>query len=220
MNYQNTSNSEDRTYNSFAYYGAWPAMIVWGLDVFIRLVRFAILNFAYLNPWSSKNSQKELDAVIEVLSPRLIRVSLHRPRYFHWCPGQNVYLSIPSISTLPFEFHPFTISTIDNDSGTLGDNTLVFLFRVQRGFTQKILKEASPDTTYRVLINGPYGSPPLLIGYQTIMLIAGSSLLSLHLTFLIGDIGGSGVAFTLPLFLEVNNLFHFLKLLFVLIFRL
>ncbi len=177
MNYQKTSQSENHNRNSLAYYGAWPTMIVWGFDVLIRLVRFTILNFGYLNPWSSKNSKKELDAVIEVISPRLVRVSLHRSRYFHWRPGQNVYLSIPSISTLPFESHPFTISTIDNDSGTLGDNTLVFLFRVQRGFTQKILKEASPDRTYRVLINGPYGSPPVLIGYQTIMLIAGSSLL-------------------------------------------
>jgi len=64
---------------------------------------------------------------------------------------------------------------------------LVFLLRVQRGFTQKLLKEASSDITYKVFLNAPYGSPPILIGYQTVMLIA----------------GGSGVSFTLPLFLDI-----------------
>jgi ferric-chelate reductase len=147
-------------------------MIVWGFDLFIRFVSWVTINFGYLNPWTSQNSKKELDAVVEVLSPDYVRVSLHRSKHFHWRPGQNVYLSFPSISTFPFESHPFTISTIYDDSKSDG-STLVFILRVQRGFTKKLLKEASSDTTYKVFLNGPYGSPPLLIGYQTIILIAG-----------------------------------------------
>jgi len=169
-----------------SYYGAWPSMIIWGLDRFIRIVYLATFNFAYLNPWSSKNRKKELDAVVEVLSSRFIRVTLHRSRHFHWRPGQNVYLSFPSVSTFPFESHPFTISTID-DNSTSGDSMLVFLLRVQSGFTQKLLKAASSDKKYKAFLNGPYGSPPLLVGYQTVILIA----------------GGSGVTFTLPLFLDI-----------------
>ena len=159
-------------------------MILWGLDRLLCLIRLATVNFAYLNPLSSQNSKKKLDAVVEVLSPRSVRVSLHRPKHFHWRPGQNAYLSFPTISTLPFESHPFTISTIHDDS-TSDDSTLVFLLRVQRGFTQKLLKEASSDITYKAFLNTPYGSPPTLIGYQTVMLIAGSILLSLHLAVLI-----------------------------------
>ena len=154
-------------------------MIVWGLDRFIGFVSLVAVNFSYLNPWSSQDSKKELDAIVEILSPHYVRVSVHRSRHFHWRPGQNVYLSFPSISTFPFESHPFTISTI-NDDPKADDSTLVFILRVQRGFTQKLHKEASPDTTYKVFLNGPYGSPPLLIDYQTVILIAGLFLLSLQ----------------------------------------
>ncbi|KAF8809124.1 hypothetical protein BYT27DRAFT_7188217 [Phlegmacium glaucopus] len=172
--------------HGLAYRGAWPSMIIWGLDHFIRLLRLAIINFGYLNPWSSQNSRKELDAVVEVLSPDVLRITLHRSRYLHWRPGQSAYLCFPSISANPWESHPFTMSTIDTDSSS-GDSILVFLLRVRKGFTPKLLKDASSDQTYKVFVNGPYGSPPLLIGYQTVILIA----------------GGSGVAFTLPLFLDM-----------------
>ena len=184
MNYQITLENNSPICISLTYYGAWPMMIVWGLDRSIQFVSLVTVNFGYLNPWSSQKSKKELDAVVEVLSPRYVRVSLHRSKHFHWRPGQNVYLSFPSISMFPFESHPFTISTIDDDSKS-DNSTLEFILRVQRGFTQKLLKEASSDTTYRVFLNGPYGSPPLLIGYQTVILVAGLFLLSLHLALLI-----------------------------------
>ena len=176
--------ADSSTRYSLTYYGAWPMMIVLGLDRFIRFVSLVTINFGYLNPWSSQTSKKELDAIVEVLSPRYVRVSLNRPKHFHWRPGQNVYLSFPSISTFPLESHPFTISTIYDDSKS-DHSTLVFILRVQRGFTQKLHKEASSDTTYKVFLNGPYGSPPLLIGYQTVILIAGSFLLSPHHVLLI-----------------------------------
>ncbi|KAF8809134.1 hypothetical protein BYT27DRAFT_7222686 [Phlegmacium glaucopus] len=174
---------------NLTYHGAWPSMIIWGLDRFIRLIRLAIINFRYFNPWSSQNSKKELGAVVEVLSPHLLRVTLHRSKHFNWRPGHSAYLSFPSISAFPFESHPFTISTIDDDS-TSGENVLVFLIGVHNGFTKKLLQEArtSSDQTYKVFLNGPYGSPPLLMGYQTVILIA----------------GGSGVAFTLPFFLDIR----------------
>ena len=214
MNYQITLDTDSPTRNSLTYYGVWPMMIVWGLDRFIRFVSLATVNFEYFNPWSSQKSQKELDAVVEVLSPRYVRVSLHRSKHLHWRPGQNVYLSFPSISTFPFESHPFTISTIDDDSKD--DSTLVFILRVQRGFTEKLLKEASSDTTYKVFLNGPYGSPPLLIGYQTVILIAGSflSVTSTRFTHHLCVVGGSGVAFTLPLFLDILRLIFSFSFLF------
>ena len=180
MNYHITSDADGYTPNRLSYLGAWPSMLIWGFEHFIRLIRLAIINFGYINPWSSKTSKKSLDAMVEVLSPHLVRVTLHRSKYFHWRPGHSAYLSFPSISAFPFESHPFTISTIDNDDSTSGDHLLVFLVGVKGGFTQKLLKAASSDQTYKVFLNGPYGSPPLLMGDQTVILIAGSSFLSLH----------------------------------------
>ncbi|KAF8809132.1 hypothetical protein BYT27DRAFT_7232494 [Phlegmacium glaucopus] len=174
---------------SHAYYGAWPSMILWGLDHFIRLTRLAIINFGYLNPWSPLKSKKELDAMVDVLSPDLLRVTLHRPKHFNWRPGHSAYLSFPSVSAFPFESHPFTISTIDDDSMP-DENSLVFLIGVHSGFTKKLLKRAQTsqsDQTYKVFLNGPYGAPPILAGHQTIILIA----------------GGSGVTYTLPFFLDM-----------------
>ena len=205
MNYQIISDTHGCTTNSLAYYGAWPSMIIWGFEHFIRLIRLATVNFGYLNPWSSKNSKKELDATVEVLSPQLVRVTLRRSKYFHWRPGHSAYLSFPSISSFPFESHPFTISTIDDDNSTSAENVLVFLIQAQSGFTRKLLKAASSDQTYKVFLNGPYGSPPSLVGYQTTILIAGLFLLFtvpciLHHSYILG---GSGVAHTLPFLLDI-----------------
>ncbi|KAF8155465.1 ferric reductase NAD binding domain-containing protein [Crassisporium funariophilum] len=173
------------TGRNLVYYGAWPSMVVWGLDRFLRLVRLLVYNFGYLNPWSSQSSQN-LDAAVEVLSPQFLRLTLYRPKHFHWRPGQSVYLSFPSVSTFPFESHPFTIATAD-DGLESDERKLIFFLRVRGGFTEKLFQEASSDRTYKVFLNGPYSSPPLLVGYQSVVLIA----------------GGSGVAFTLPLFLDL-----------------
>ncbi|KDR80476.1 hypothetical protein GALMADRAFT_1202327 [Galerina marginata CBS 339.88] len=169
---------------NLVYYGPWPAMVVWGLDRFMRFFQLGLYNFAYLNPWSK--SSKDLDASVEVLSPHFLKVTLHRSKIFHWRPGQSAFLSFPAVSSLPFESHPVTMSTICDDSSSSA-NKLVFFLRVRDGFTAKLKDVASPAATYKVFINGPYSSPPILLGYQTVVLIG----------------GGSGVAFTLPLFLDL-----------------
>ncbi|KAF9528716.1 ferric reductase NAD binding domain-containing protein [Crepidotus variabilis] len=165
------------------YWGIWPTMVIWGTDRFISLLRITLLNFSYLNPFSSKESKRALDASIEVLSPLFLRVSFKRPAYFRWRPGQSAFICFPTISALPWESHPFTISSLPK--ATLdGSNEIVFLLRVHRGLTARLLKEAKVEKTYPVFINGPYSNPPVLGGYNTVMLIA----------------GGSGISFALPLF--------------------
>ncbi|KAH9475881.1 putative ferric reductase transmembrane component [Psilocybe cubensis] len=166
------------------YYGAWPSMIIWGLDRFLRLVNLTVFNFGYLNPWSK--TSRDLDASVEVLSPRFLKVTVYRSKHFHWRPGQSAYLTFPSISTFPFQSHPFTISTIESDA-SVPHQKLTFFIRVRAGFTKTLMQTASSDSTYKVFINGPYSSPPLLMGFQSVILIA----------------GGSGIAFTLPLLLDV-----------------
>ncbi|KAF9528715.1 ferric reductase NAD binding domain-containing protein [Crepidotus variabilis] len=165
------------------YWGIWPTMVIWGTDRFISLLRISIFNFSYLNPFSSKQSKSVLDASIEVLSPLFLRVSFKRPTYFQWRAGQSAFIYFPTISALPWESHPFTISSLPKAKAQ-GSNEVVFLLRVHRGITARLLKEAAAEKTYPVFINGPYSNPPVLIGYNTVMLIA----------------GGSGISFVLPLF--------------------
>lgn len=121
-------------------------------------------------------------ATVEILSPALVRVVVSRPRFFHWSPGQCVYVSIPTISGA--EAHPFTISNID---GTFGEkpptnghfdtSKLVFLIRVKQGFTRRLFESADAGNgTSRnvpVIMDGPYGGPPSHEGYDTVILVAG-----------------------------------------------
>lgn len=51
---------------------------------------------------------------------------MKRPSHFHWAAGQTGYLITPSVSTLPFEAHPFTIASYDSskDVDSSHDSTL------------------------------------------------------------------------------------------------
>ncbi|KAF4618192.1 hypothetical protein D9613_011676 [Agrocybe pediades] len=181
------------TGRSLTYYGAWPSMIIWGIDRFIRLVQLVLYNYGYFSPASSP---EELDASVELLSPHFLRVTMYRPKYFYWRPGQSAFLAFPTVSKFPFKFesHPFTIATIaeeavDPESGSeTKKRKLVFFVRVRNGFTKR-LKETVEEKEGRmkVFVNGPYSTPPILVGYQSVILVA----------------GGSGVAFTLPLLMDL-----------------
>lgn len=95
-----------------------------------------------------------------------------------------MYLTFPGISVSPLEAHPFTIATVD---AGLQSYELKFFIRVRDGFTKRLLDSIEVIDNMKVLLDGPYSSPPLLVGYDSVLLIA----------------GGSGVAFTLPLFLDL-----------------
>jgi ferric-chelate reductase len=99
--------------SSLGYY-IWPALMVWGLDRFLRLIRIFFVNGGFSTLLNTKSSEP-LAASIDVISPKFLRVTLRRPDHFRWAPGQLAYLSIPSISAMPWEAHPFTIASIDGD---------------------------------------------------------------------------------------------------------
>jgi predicted ferric reductase len=155
-----------------------------GLDRFLRAFRLVIYNFGYI----LGKRPTGLDARVDILSPDFLRVSLNRPKHINWTPGQNAYLSMPGIA--PFQFHPFTISTIDvrempstkyaseNEtrsaySSATDVQQLAFLVRVRKGFTARLLHNAQDNKLLKVFFDGPYGSPPILKGYGTVLLIAG-----------------------------------------------
>ncbi|KAJ7737766.1 iron reductase [Mycena maculata] len=71
---------------------------------------------------------------------------------------------------------------------------LMFILRVREGFTKRLLESAlarsdgnGVNQHFKALVDGPYGSPPTVKGFQTVVFIC----------------GGSGVSFVLPLFLDL-----------------
>ncbi|EKM76674.1 hypothetical protein AGABI1DRAFT_78091 [Agaricus bisporus var. burnettii JB137-S8] len=160
----------------------WPAMALWALDRFIRMCRLAISFFAKKHESGRKISS---EPKVEILPGHLIRLTTPTPKFFHWRPGQTAYLILPQISRTPFEGHPFTISTIDTKSSH--NSELKFLIQSRKGFTRRLHNSDISKSIGTVLIDGPYSSPPRLVGYDSVLLIA----------------GGSGVSFTLPLLLDL-----------------
>ncbi|KAJ7111813.1 ferric reductase NAD binding domain-containing protein [Mycena epipterygia] len=75
-----------------------------------------------------------------------------------------------------------------------GRRQLMFILRVREGFTKRLLDSvlaSSEDDgvrkTFKAFVDGPYSSPPVLRGFETVVFIC----------------GGSGVSFALPLFLDL-----------------
>ncbi|KAG2138460.1 ferric reductase NAD binding domain-containing protein [Suillus clintonianus] len=195
------------TKGAFGSYWIWPSFVFWALDRFIRVVRLVVFNHSY---FGFKSGSGTMDAVTELLSEDVVRLRLRRPPHFHWSAGQTAYLIMPSVSTLPFEAHPFTIASFDSSllstvttedqSGSdenhetqdLGSSApfwkeLVFLVNVHGGFTKKLKEVAARKGKVKVFVDGPYGPSPDLGSYDTSVLVA----------------GGSGISYTLPVFLSV-----------------
>ncbi|KAG2095879.1 FAD-binding domain-containing protein, partial [Suillus discolor] len=182
-------------------YWIWPSFVFWAFDRFIRAVRLVVFNHSY---FGFKSGTGTMDAATEMLSENVVRLRLRRPQHFHWSPGQTAYLIMPSVSTLPFEAHPFTIASFDSSllstpsaedqssAEVTGSSApfwkeLVFLVNVQGGFTKKLKEVAAKKEAIKVFVDGPYGPSPDLGSYDTCVLVA----------------GGSGVSYTLPVFLNI-----------------
>ncbi|KAG1731763.1 ferric reductase NAD binding domain-containing protein [Suillus lakei] len=195
------------TMGAHGSYWIWPSFVFWALDRFIRMVRLVVFNHSY---FGFKSGSGTMDAATEMLSDDVVRLRLRRPPHFHWSPGQTAYLILPSVSTLPFEAHPFTIASFDSsllsttttedqsgsdenyDTHVLGSSApfwkeLVFLVNVHGGFTKKLKEVAATNGKVKVFVDGPYGPSPDLGSYDTSVLVA----------------GGSGISYTLPVFLSV-----------------
>ncbi|KIJ94088.1 hypothetical protein K443DRAFT_111053 [Laccaria amethystina LaAM-08-1] len=172
------------------YYGSyiWPALFVWGLDRFIRLARVIWNNGTFRR----KRDPSQSLATVELLSEDTILMSLKR-RDFSWSPSQHAYVILPTISNLPFESHPFTIASIaDKVDGTQRkeeERDVVFLVKGCNGFTKRLRDHASTHRmgTVPAYLDGPYGCPPDLRVFSTCIFVA----------------GGSGISYTLPLFLNL-----------------
>jgi ferric-chelate reductase len=155
------------------------------------MVRLVVFNHSY---FGFKSGSGTVDATTELLSDDLVRVRLSQPPHFHWSPGQTAYLIMPSVSTLPFEAHPFTIASFDSsllstttqETQFLGSSAplwkeLVFLINVHEGFTKKLKEVAVGKGSVKVFVDGPYGPSPDLGRYDTSVSVAGKPCELAHL---------------------------------------
>jgi len=177
----------------------WPAILLWSLDRVLRILRVILSIFTKTTSSTSAESKEHgfttTKPRLELLSNDFVVLTTPVPRFFYWRPGQSVYLSFPGISLSPFEAHPFTIATIpnrtnDHTSGHNGQSArgeLKFFIRVRTGTTRRLRSFVDTGKEFSVLLDGPYSSPPVLMGYDSVVLVA----------------GGSGISFTLPLFLHM-----------------
>jgi hypothetical protein len=88
------------------------------------------------------------------------------------------------------EAHPFTVANTPLDGAQITDDAeshsklrLMFIVRVREGFTKRLLDSvlAAPDSngvsrSFKLFVDGPYGSPPVLRGFESVLFIAGQSL--------------------------------------------
>ncbi|KIJ94089.1 hypothetical protein K443DRAFT_134858 [Laccaria amethystina LaAM-08-1] len=162
----------------------WPALFVWGLDRFIRLVRVIWNNSTFRR----KGDPSQSLATVKLLSEDTIIMSLKR-QDFSWAPGQHAYVILPTVSKLPFEAHPFTMASISEKlDGTFSKGQardVVFFVKGCNGFTKRLRDHGVG--TVPAYVDGPYGCPPDLCEYATCILVA----------------GGSGISYTLSLFLNL-----------------
>ncbi|PHH91842.1 hypothetical protein CDD83_10092 [Cordyceps sp. RAO-2017] len=92
---------------------------------------------------------------------------------FKWCPGQHVYLWVPRLG--PLEAHPYTIGCAPAHGPNNDGFRLVV--RTHAGFSKRIHDYASrhPERTLMAFLSGPYGVPPRLDTYETLVLIGAST---------------------------------------------
>jgi predicted ferric reductase len=143
------------------YHSGWMvpsfAIMTIGVDWFIRLILMA----GFLYPKTGK---------LRVMTETVVEFTFPKSNFFHYNPGQYVYIAIPEISY--FQWHPFSIVSTPNE-------TTVKLFIRKRGtWTTAIHDLAKNKSEVSFLMEGPYGnlSVDLMSSdrkYRNVMLISG-----------------------------------------------
>ncbi|GMK58642.1 hypothetical protein CspeluHIS016_0600840 [Cutaneotrichosporon spelunceum] len=153
----------------------WPALLLWSLD---RAAGLARLLYVFVS------SRGDTTATVELLDTDVLRVSVPVP--FKWKAGTHGYLSIPSVSELPWEQHPFTFANIPTAAPV---SPAVFVMRVHGGFTRQ-LRDAMVSTIaqFPANIEGPYGEPINVTHYDSLLCIAGGSGVTLCLSYFLNAI--------------------------------
>jgi ferredoxin-NADP reductase len=147
----------------------YAGLVVWGADRFVGFARLIIFNLRFVVPFSSQKG----NCTVELVDSKVVRLTFNRPS-FQWSTGQHAFISIPSVATLRYEQHPFTILNVPDEDGKV-----VFLIRAQQGFTRRLVERidtiAKSDLELGSFIEGPYGIGHDFNHFDTVVLVAGGT---------------------------------------------
>ncbi|TFY70355.1 hypothetical protein EVG20_g2667 [Dentipellis fragilis] len=161
----------------------WPALAIWGVDRVLRVARIIIFNHSY---FGFKSGVGTFNATLETIAPGYIRMRFRRPKHLTWGAAQSVYMTMPGVSKLPWEAHPFTIANADiptlrseidrsekdvdeknvavvdskGDGPSAAGKELILLINSQQGFTKRLVDIADKGGSMKVFIDGPCSCPP------------------------------------------------------------
>lgn len=158
----------------YARYNVWMCVGFLAFDWGCRIIFGFLRNTHLLGKLSIKAPGYSASA--ENLPNNMVRLTLEDVD-FTWKAGQHIYISIPTLR--PFELHPFTIANIPNPEEASGERKMTLLIKAHHGFSRSLQKAATKDSQNerkrRVFLNGPWGIPPDVLHYETVVLIACAS---------------------------------------------
>lgn len=162
---------------SYASYYIWMAVGFVVFDWSSRIVWVLLRNSHALSGFEP--GRPGYSVQLEPLPGDMVRLMI-KDVDFSWRSGQHAYISIPRLK--PLELHPFTIANALKD-----DRRLKMVVKAHSGFSKTLLSVAEKyrleSRPYQAFISGPWGNPPDLLHYDTVVLVACSS----------------GASFTVPL---------------------
>ncbi|OQN98169.1 hypothetical protein B0A48_16001 [Cryoendolithus antarcticus] len=159
---------------AYAQYNVWLSVAFVAFDWFARII-LGVLRNTHILSWRTAKAPGYA-ATAEALPGNMTRLTIAHAD-FTWRAGQHIHLWLPTIR--PFEVHPFTIASIPVRSSSTSSNTLEVMIKAHSGFTRTLYNAAKKDALTgkkrRVFINGPWGMPPDLRHFETVVLISCAS---------------------------------------------
>lgn len=128
------------------WYYITPPLFLYGFERFYRFNRQAKFG-------THRSRLQQQDAYLKVIIPR--------PMQFR--PGQYAFVCAPELSTV--QWHPFSMTSTSQQSNV----TFLIKDMGEGSWTSELGKLQSPLLT----IDGPYGEPPELSEYASVLLVAG-----------------------------------------------
>ncbi|KAF1817680.1 hypothetical protein P152DRAFT_454252 [Eremomyces bilateralis CBS 781.70] len=177
--------------DSWAY--LWATTALWLASILARFF-WKMSAFKLTGHWL-----RGCPTTVRVLEPGkngMARLDVVVPGDWTWKPGQHCFLRFPQLRL--FDHHPFTISSLPVHFGSsFGGiqvkveqvNVLTFFIRSQKGFTRRLLSEASKSPDYQVsaIVDGPYGTRMRTLQhvYEDVVLVAGGAGITAVLPWLL-----------------------------------
>ncbi|KAK5121666.1 hypothetical protein LTR85_004838 [Meristemomyces frigidus] len=159
---------------AYARYNIWMSVGFVALDWGVRVVWGLLRNIHLLAGHVPHSLGYEIE--LECLPGSMTRLTI-RNADFSWKPGQHAYLWLPRLR--PFEMHPFTIANATQPVVNGGQRPFTMLIKAHSGFSGSLHKAAlnsAPERrSYRAFLSGPWGVPPDLLHYESVVLVACAS---------------------------------------------